>query len=178
MKRLHRSAIGALVAASLVWAVIPTAAADGLDAEPAGDAGIESPAAPGPTPAPEDGVVSATPAAPEPGTEPSDGAATESPTPSIDLTLNGWKKEGGAWHYYDRGVKRTGWLSDGGSWFYGWNSDRSQCERWTNSIAKGRAPEVTGSSPAARRSPYFLSSRDAEPASTLTSIAPTGRKGQ
>ena len=119
MKRLHRSAIGTLAALSLMWAAVP-AVADEPDTEPADDAGIESPVAPEPEPdpAPANEPAPASPAEPKPDAEPTADVATEPPAPAIDLTLNGWKKDGGRWYYYDRGTKKTGWLSDGGSWFY------------------------------------------------------------
>ena len=117
MKRLHRSAIGTLAALSLMWAAVP-AVADEPDTEPADNAGIESPVAPEPDPAPANEPAPASPAEPKPDAEPTADVATEPPAPAIDLTLNGWKKDGGRWYYYDRGTKKTGWLSDGGSWFY------------------------------------------------------------
>ena len=125
MKRLHRSAIGTLAALSLMWAAVP-AVADEPDVEPTGDAGIESPVAPDPAPA---SSAPASPAAPEPDAEPTADATTESPAPAVDLTLNGWKKDGGRWYYYDRGAKKTGWLSDGGSWFY-LDSDGAMVTGW------------------------------------------------
>ena len=37
---------------------------------------------------------------------------------SSSTATNGWKSEGGVWHYYKNGTKATGWVQDNSKWYF------------------------------------------------------------